>query len=258
MHFNITKLMIFCLLFVGGNACNGQDEIFFQQVLEPFDVEVVFTSDFNGNFRSADNFEITSTVKIASIDWWGGHLAPNVADVDNFTIRIHNDLDSVPDGLAAFLDVSGVQPTRVDTGVTVGTITQFMYSYDVGSLELEPGIYWLEIANNTFGNPTDATPWVHIPGSDDANGGTVLGHAFYSVFEFDWTPILGEGAFRLNSIAPDFLLGDVNCDGVVNLLDVAPFVEALTSGEFNEKADVNEDGVVNLLDVQPFVSLLAG
>ena len=52
------------------------------------------------------------------------------------------------------------------------------------------------------------------------------------------------------------LLGDVNCDGEVNLLDVEPFVEALSSGEYEMKADINQDGVVDLLDVAPFVDLL--
>ena len=54
------------------------------------------------------------------------------------------------------------------------------------------------------------------------------------------------------------LLGDVNCDGDVNLLDVAPFVESITSGSFNPKADISQDGVVDLLDVSPFVELLTG
>ena len=55
------------------------------------------------------------------------------------------------------------------------------------------------------------------------------------------------------------LRGDVNCDGVVDLLDVAPFVEILTSGlGFDPKADINGDGTVDLLDVAPFVELLTG
>ena len=54
------------------------------------------------------------------------------------------------------------------------------------------------------------------------------------------------------------LLGDVNCDFVVDLLDVEPFVDALTSGEFNDKADINSDGSVNLLDVPAFIDLLSG
>ena len=57
---------------------------------------------------------------------------------------------------------------------------------------------------------------------------------------------------------PGVLLGDVNRDGAVNLLDVGPFVELIATGEFQAEADINMDGVVNLLDVGPFVELLSG
>jgi len=53
-------------------------------------------------------------------------------------------------------------------------------------------------------------------------------------------------------------LGDINMDGVVDLLDVAPFVDLIISGKFLDKADINMDGVVGLLDVAPFVDLLTG
>lgn len=52
------------------------------------------------------------------------------------------------------------------------------------------------------------------------------------------------------------LLGDVNLDGEVNLLDVQPFVNRVTTGTFQAEADINQDGVVDLLDIQPFVELL--
>ena len=52
------------------------------------------------------------------------------------------------------------------------------------------------------------------------------------------------------------LLGDVNQDGQVNLLDVHPFVELIDNGGFLAEADVNQDGAVNLLDVAPLVDLL--
>ena len=54
------------------------------------------------------------------------------------------------------------------------------------------------------------------------------------------------------------LLGDVNCDGLINLLDVDPFVILLSRGGFSEKADMNEDGSVNLLDVDLFIAALSG
>ena len=57
----------------------------------------------------------------------------------------------------------------------------------------------------------------------------------------------------------DVLIGDINCDGEINLLDVTPFVEILTGQQPpTAKADINGDGAVDLLDVTPFVDLLTG
>jgi hypothetical protein len=61
-------------------------------------------------------------------------------------------------------------------------------------------------------------------------------------------------------VAQDFgapLLGDVNMDGVVDLLDVGPFVIVLTRGTYLAEADINGDGNVDLLDVGPFVDILS-
>ena len=52
--------------------------------------------------------------------------------------------------------------------------------------------------------------------------------------------------------------GDLNSDDSVDLLDVNPFVDAITSGEFACAGDINGDGTVNLLDVDGFVDLLVG
>lgn len=57
---------------------------------------------------------------------------------------------------------------------------------------------------------------------------------------------------------PGFILGDVNQDGLVNLLDVNPFVTLLVGGGFSCEADINQDGAVDLLDVAPFIDLLNG
>ena len=71
-----------------------------------------------------------------------------------------------------------------------------------------------------------------------------------------------EGCFMLNGSLEadngDVLLGDVNLDGFVNLLDVAPFVNLVSNGLFQAEGDINEDGFVNLLDVAPFVAILSG
>lgn len=53
------------------------------------------------------------------------------------------------------------------------------------------------------------------------------------------------------------ILGDMNCDGVLSLLDVAAFVESIVLGEYDVKGDINNDGTNDLLDIGPFVELLA-
>ena len=56
----------------------------------------------------------------------------------------------------------------------------------------------------------------------------------------------------------EYLLGDVNQDGAVDLLDVSPFIDLLAAGGFQNEADINQDRSIDLLDVQPFIDLLAG
>lgn len=66
------------------------------------------------------------------------------------------------------------------------------------------------------------------------------------------------------------LLGDLSLDGFISVLDIQPFVDALsddaqyrtdnnlTFAEFLEVADINGDGSLTVTDIQPFVDLLAG
>ena len=73
------------------------------------------------------------------------------------------------------------------------------------------------------------------------------------------------GTIILPPLAPT-VLGDMNCDGVANGLDIAPFIMAITNPSGYAQAypgcpaqigDMNGDGFTNLLDVNPFVQLLA-
>ena len=53
------------------------------------------------------------------------------------------------------------------------------------------------------------------------------------------------------------VLGDLNLDGVVNFLDISPFIQVLTtSGGFQAEGDINESGTVDFLDISEFISLL--
>ena len=57
--------------------------------------------------------------------------------------------------------------------------------------------------------------------------------------------------------AANILLGDVNGDGLVNIGDIAPFIDILFGGATPvPEADINGDMMINLGDVASFVSLL--
>ena len=52
------------------------------------------------------------------------------------------------------------------------------------------------------------------------------------------------------------LNGDVNADGVVNILDVVLLVNMVLSDEYDSTADLNNDGLVNVLDIVVLVDTI--
>ena len=77
-------------------------------------------------------------------------------------------------------------------------------------------------------------------------------------------PIVDMGAYEYQ---PPFVLGDLNCDGIVDVTDIAPFALALTNpaayqlqypGCSPSRADINLSGNINGRDIQPFIELLVG
>lgn len=66
---------------------------------------------------------------------------------------------------------------------------------------------------------------------------------------------------------PPFFAGDLNCDGIVSVGDIATFVLALTDEPAYRdaqpfcdalRADINDDGLVSVGDIGSFVALLTG
>ncbi len=56
----------------------------------------------------------------------------------------------------------------------------------------------------------------------------------------------------------NFILGDVNQDGILNILDIVIIYKQVLGNEYNLIADVNEDGFVNVLDVVIMVNIVLG
>ena len=79
------------------------------------------------------------------------------------------------------------------------------------------------------------------------------------IFQFpdnDLDPLFGNATITID--VPQVLLGDVNQDGVVDFLDIAPFVAVLSAQSFQIEADLNQDGLVSFFDIQLFIDALGG
>ncbi len=63
--------------------------------------------------------------------------------------------------------------------------------------------------------------------------------------------------YPLDYLEPDFLLGDVNNDEIINILDVVSTVNiVLGQAEWVDAADYNTDGVINVLDIVSIVNII--
>ena len=61
-------------------------------------------------------------------------------------------------------------------------------------------------------------------------------------------------SFHFNS----FVDGDLNGDGLIDILDIIVLINMILNGEYSSIADVNEDGVVNILDIIIYKNIILG
>jgi len=127
----------------------------------------------------------------------------------------------------------------------------------------------------SFGESTDGPPMFDYEEGDFSLGPNESIELSFAVLDgnisstninFSIWPVHHDYALKelsYNITTNDTLLGDVNQDGLVNVLDVVSIVGyILGSQEFNETelylSDYNEDGSVNVLDVVAIVGIILG
>ena len=146
-------------------------------------------------------------------------------------------------------------------------LTQFHFwnyhseSFDVDDVDL----VFLDSDMNTIGTMEDISPAL---GNDTGSDSTpTLAEDF--ALDFDGVRYVRATLSGTNSQV-DFnnigftgipvsgvLLGDVNLDGLVTFLDIAPFISALSDPTFRPAADMDQNGVVSFLDIALFIEALS-
>ena len=52
------------------------------------------------------------------------------------------------------------------------------------------------------------------------------------------------------------MLGDINGDQLINVLDIVTLVGMILSNEYSEAADINDDLEINVIDVVQLVNII--
>ena len=80
---------------------------------------------------------------------------------------------------------------------------------------------------------------------------------YNSNFEISLDQVYYSFPFDCPQDCPDnYLSGDLNDDGILNVLDIVLMVNLALNGDYDEVADINSDGVINILDVVTLINTI--
>ena len=265
--------------FVSATSANGIQECFPRDAPETFFTATsadAILKPFADNFETDQGWSVSGDA--ASGQWergvpaGNGSLGDPVVDADGSGQCY---LTENAPGNADVDDGSTILTSPVIDAVGSGNATSAFLSYsrwysnDVGNAPASD-TFVVEISND------NGQSWTEVetvgPAGNEVSGGWF--HKMFDIADF----VAPTDQMRVRFTASDlgagsvveaavdgvemilivsFLLGDINLDGVVDFLDITPFITTLTSSSFQAEADINKDGIVDFLDIQGFIGILA-
>ena len=147
-----------------------------------------------------------------------------------------------------------------------------LYNSEYSDYETTTGDGEIKIQYYDFNNTSDGS-WGSYPpehaaystiGIKDHFGGTGLEYTYNNQYPTAAMPLGdGDALFVTTGKVNDYLMGDVNADGSINVLDVVQLVNIVLgvidpSGYQMTVSDINLDGDINILDVVVLVNIVLG
>lgn len=213
----------------------------------------VSTSIFGGQTISVENLTnsiINDDTEIIGTNLIGGM---NVESFDSFENLGDGDFEFVI-GLQCVDPFNGT----LSDGTQIGTLSLGVGAVIPDGDPVEFGPHEVNSAFlNSFDSDGNSVVSFTVTSLDPFAGGVWSGSFSLASGNFVPDSVVRIELHILGTLLNTTILGDVNLDGVVNLLDVGPFVDLISNAEFQTEADIDGNGNVDLLDVGPFVDLLS-
>ena len=94
-------------------------------------------------------------------------------------------------------------------------------------------------------------------GIENLYGNEGLQYTFNNQYAPGASPLFNNRAILITTELPTFsILGDINNDELINVLDIVLLVNLVLAGSFNEYADINGDSILNVLDIVLLVNII--
>jgi hypothetical protein len=184
----LVSVTLTCLLLLLVASPLQADILFSQPVING---GVALASDFARAQQEADNFALSQSASVQTIQWWGAY-ANNDMPTDNFTLRFFADTAGNP-AQTPFVNVSLAGVTRTATNL-LDNLGDTIYAYQatLPSSVLIDGAttYYLSVVNNTGDwDWVGSGPGTHWARPDDASAWTVSSNATDFAFELSGTSV---------------------------------------------------------------------
>ena len=194
---------------------------------------------------------LTDNNAITSFNFKSGLRNTGPAGVNNMDIR--DGFTPGYESVASLADNTWYSVWMVSTNTNPGTFEIYLQSDADASFATQTQV--ATVPNDPFDYVVNgATGIVNVYFRNANNTGGVAGNDLY----FDDIYINPAASDLTDPTTQVVLLGDVNLDGLVDFLDISPFIAILSAGSFQFEADCDENGVVSFTDISPFIAILSG
>ena len=216
------------------------------------DLTNLINLDLGGNQLSGEiPSEICNLNNLSVLDLGGNQLSGEIpSEICNLTNLTELELGGN--------QLSGEIPSCIGN-LTNLTFLHLEYNQLSGEIPSEIGnltnLFWLNIVHNQLSGEIPLSICNLDMNWSDPNNFNIYENQFCPPYPECIEDYVGEQDTS-ECVGVDCLLGDINNDSILNILDIVSMITLILNGEYDECGDVNSDGEINVQDVVIFVNII--